>query len=109
MAATIRAILVDSASTAMRNLPKAVPTRMAARVWNSLSPASFGMWETARPTAIAAISPIAEAILAHGGEARAARDAFAARPVGDQAAVVNFLKTLVVLPAGSTRLASTPR
>ena len=55
------------------------------------------------------LTTIAEAILAHGGEARAARDAFAARPVGNQAAVVNFLKTLVVLPAGSTRLASTPR
>ena len=55
------------------------------------------------------LTTIAEAILAHGGEARAARDAFAGRPVEDQAAVVNFLKTLVVLPAGSPRLTFAPR
>lgn len=55
------------------------------------------------------LTTITEAIVAHGGEARAARDAFASRPVEDQAAVVNFLKTLVVLPAGSTRLTFAPR
>lgn len=44
---------------------------------------------------------ITEAILAHGGEARATRDAFNAQPFEDQVALVKFLKTLQVLPAGS--------
>lgn len=55
------------------------------------------------------LTTITEAILAHGGEARAARDAFTGRPIGDQAAVVNFLKTLVVLPAGSASFVFAPR
>lgn len=41
---------------------------------------------------------ISEAILAHGGEAEASRDAFAVLPPDDQAAVVEFLKTLQVMP-----------
>jgi CxxC motif-containing protein (DUF1111 family) len=41
---------------------------------------------------------LTEAILMHGGEAAAARSAFAALPSGDQAAVIAFLKTLQVLP-----------
>ncbi len=49
------------------------------------------------------LSTIAEAILAHGGEGRAARDAFAARSEAEQRALVKFLKTLQVLPAGSPR------
>ena len=44
------------------------------------------------------MTTITEAILAHGGEGRAARDAFAARSSEDQAAIVKFLKTLQVLP-----------
>ena len=47
-------------------------------------------------------SLISEAILVHGGEAQGARDAFAALPADDQAAVVEFLKTLQVLPEEST-------
>jgi hypothetical protein len=43
-----------------------------------------------------------EAILAHGGEAQAARDAFAALTVSDRNCVVEFLKSLRVLPAGAT-------
>lgn len=50
------------------------------------------------------LTTITEAILAHGGEARTARDNFAAMPVNDQAAIVKFLKTLQVLPAGSPRV-----
>ena len=42
------------------------------------------------------LSTITEAILMHGGEARASRDAFASIPVDDQAAVVTFLKALQV-------------
>jgi Di-haem oxidoreductase, putative peroxidase len=44
------------------------------------------------------LTTIAEAILAHGGEARATRDAFDDLPLDDQAAIVKFLKTLQVLP-----------
>lgn len=52
------------------------------------------------------LTTITEAIRVHGGEARAARDHFVRRPVKDQAAVVKFLKTLQVLPAGSPRVKS---
>jgi Di-haem oxidoreductase, putative peroxidase len=49
------------------------------------------------------LTTIAEAILAHGGEARAVRDAFDALPLADQAAIVKFLKTLQVLPESRLR------
>ncbi len=45
------------------------------------------------------ITTIAEAIMYHGGEARASRDRFVDLPSEDQKAVVRFLKTLQVLPA----------
>ena len=50
-------------------------------------------------------STITEAILYHGGEGRAARDAFEASPLDDQKAVVAFLKTLQIVPqdAGNGR------
>ena len=41
---------------------------------------------------------ISEAIMAHGGEAQESRDSFAALTENDQAAVVEFLKTLQSLP-----------
>jgi mono/diheme cytochrome c family protein len=47
------------------------------------------------------LTTITEAILVHGGEARASRDAFVARSVEEQAAIIKFLKTLQVLPPGS--------
>ncbi len=43
------------------------------------------------------LTTIAEAILAHGGEARSARDLFLASAAQDQIAVVKFLKTLQVV------------
>lgn len=46
------------------------------------------------------VSTITEAILLHGGEGRAARDAFEASSVDDQKAVVAFLKTLQVVTQG---------
>jgi mono/diheme cytochrome c family protein len=49
------------------------------------------------------LTTIAEAILAHGGEARATRDAFNDLPLDDQAAIVKFLKTLQVLPESRLR------
>lgn len=44
------------------------------------------------------ISTISEAILYHGGEGRASRDAFAASPAEEKRALVAFLKTLHVRP-----------
>jgi len=47
------------------------------------------------------VSTITEAILLHGGEGRPSRDAFEARSVNDQKALVTFLKTLQIVPQGS--------
>ncbi len=47
------------------------------------------------------LTTITDAILAHGGEARASRDQFADLPFEEQQQLVAFLKTLQVLPAGS--------
>ena len=44
------------------------------------------------------ISTITEAILYHGGEGRASRNAFAASSMEDQKALVAFLKTLQIVP-----------
>ena len=51
------------------------------------------------------LTTLAEAILAHGGEARPSRDAFAEMAPEKQQAIVKFLKTLQVLPPGSPRVA----
>ena len=50
------------------------------------------------------LTTITDAILAHGGEARASRDAFVGLGSKQQASVVKFLKTLQILPAGSERV-----
>jgi cytochrome c peroxidase len=47
------------------------------------------------------LTTITEAIVAHGAEGRASRDAFNGLPQNEQAAIVEFLKTLQVLPEGS--------
>src|SRR5262249_12574196 len=47
------------------------------------------------------LTTITEAILAHGGEARTSRDAFVALSPEEQGHIVQFLKTLQVLPPGS--------
>ena len=47
------------------------------------------------------LTMMTEAIEFHGGEARPSRDAFFARTQADQDAIIEFLKTLQVLPAGS--------
>ncbi|MEE4162254.1 MAG: di-heme oxidoredictase family protein [Woeseiaceae bacterium] len=44
------------------------------------------------------LSTITEAILVHGGEGRASRDAFAGLSVNGQTAVVEFLKSLRIVP-----------
>jgi hypothetical protein len=45
-----------------------------------------------------------EAVLGHGGEGRGAREAFQALGAGDRDAVIEFLKSLQVLPAGTRAL-----
>lgn len=50
------------------------------------------------------LTTITEAILAHGGEGRMARDAFANLSGQNQAALVRFLKSLQVLPEGADRV-----
>jgi hypothetical protein len=50
------------------------------------------------------LTTLTEAIAAHGAEGRASRDAFNALPQNEQAAIVEFLKTLQVLPEGSAAL-----
>ena len=50
------------------------------------------------------LTTITDAILAHGGEARASRDAFVGLGSKRQASVVRFLKTLQIVPAGSERI-----
>ena len=47
------------------------------------------------------LTTITEAILMHGGEGRASRDAFTELPFEDQQAVIYFLKSLQVLPEGA--------
>jgi hypothetical protein len=47
------------------------------------------------------LSTITEAILAHGAEGRASRDQFAALSPEEQAEIVEFLKTLQIVPDGS--------
>lgn len=47
---------------------------------------------------------VTHAILAHGGEAQASRDQFAAHPAADRARIVEFLKSLRVLPEGTRSL-----
>ncbi|PYQ51972.1 MAG: hypothetical protein DMF78_12165 [Acidobacteria bacterium] len=50
------------------------------------------------------LTTLTEAIHFHGGEARAIRDAFFNLSTDDQAAVIEFLKTLQILPDGSPRV-----
>lgn len=54
------------------------------------------------------LTTITDAILVHGGEAREQRDAFVTLADEDQEAVVRFLKTLIVLPAGSPQVIKEP-
>lgn len=58
----------------------------------------WGLAETPPYLHTGAAHTIAEAILAHGGEAQAARDAFAALPPDEQADVIVFLSSLTRQP-----------
>ncbi len=48
------------------------------------------------------LTTVSEAILMHGGEGRASRDAFTELPFADQRAVVEFLLSLQILPAAGS-------
>lgn len=50
------------------------------------------------------LTTLTDAIHFHGGEGRASRDSFFAQSRSDQAAVIEFLKTLQILPAGAKAL-----
>lgn len=50
------------------------------------------------------LTTLREAILAHSGEALASRQAFAALSEHEQGAIIEFLKTLQVLPPGTRHL-----
>jgi cytochrome c peroxidase len=54
------------------------------------------------------LTMLTEAIHFHGGEARDARDAFFALGDDDRAAVIEFLKSLQVLPDGAARVTQEP-
>ena len=50
---------------------------------------------------VVVVSTITEAILFHGGEGRASRDAFEAASEYDRTALVTFLKSLQIVPDGA--------
>jgi len=54
------------------------------------------------------LTTLTEAIHYHGGEARSVRDAFFILPAEDQAAVIEFLRTLQILADGSPRVVVEP-
>ncbi len=54
------------------------------------------------------LTTLTEAIHFHGGDARDSRDAFFALPQEDQDAIIEFLKTLQVLPEGPRSLKKAP-
>lgn len=74
--------------------PKPRPTRefLTKRLWDVGNTAPYGHRGD--------LTTMTEAIHFHGGEARASRDAFFALPAEDQAAIIEFLKTLQILPEG---------
>ncbi|PYT08625.1 MAG: hypothetical protein DMF49_04685, partial [Acidobacteria bacterium] len=47
------------------------------------------------------LTTLTEAIESHGGEARAARDAFISLPRADRDDIIEFLKSLQILPDGA--------
>jgi hypothetical protein len=79
--------------------PTNVPTNqfLTRKLWDCGSAAGFGHRGD--------LTTVSEAILHHAGEAKPSRDLFVALPVTDKAAVIDFLKSLQVLPAGSPPVA----
>lgn len=75
--------------------PRPRPTRefLTRRLWDAGNTDPYGHRGD--------LTTLTEAIHFHGGEARATRDAFFALPKEDQAAIIEFLKTLQILPEGA--------
>jgi cytochrome c peroxidase len=86
-----------AAAAAFTEPPQPRPLRqfLTRRLWDAGRSAAYGHRGD--------LTTLTEAIQFHGGEARASRDAFFRLPEGDRAAVIEFLKTLQVLPEDSPR------
>jgi hypothetical protein len=78
--------------------PPPRPTRqfLTRKLWDAGNSAPYGHRGD--------LTTLTEAIYFHGGEARSIRDSFFNLSTDDQAAVIEFLKTLQILPDGSPRL-----
>lgn len=74
-------------------LPRPTGAFLTARLWDAGTSAPYGHRGD--------LTTLTEAIRCHGGEGRAARDAFLALPPEDRAAIIEFLKTLQILPPGA--------
>ena len=70
--------------------PRPLRQFLTRRLWDTGDAAGYGHRGD--------LTTMTEAIHFHGGDARASRDAFFALPEEDRAAIVEFLKTLQVLP-----------
>ncbi|MBA3754193.1 MAG: hypothetical protein H0X01_08680 [Nitrospira sp.] len=53
------------------------------------------------------LTTLTEAIINHGGEARQSRDAFAGLPMSERAGIIEFLKSMQVLPESTTSFVHT--
>jgi hypothetical protein len=75
-----------------------VPLRqfLTRKLWDAGSSAPYGHRGD--------LTTLTEAIVFHGGEGRAARDAFLALSSYDRACVIEFLKSLQVLPEEAPRV-----
>ncbi len=82
-------------AAAFTHPPRPRPTRefLTRKLWDVGSSAPYGHRGD--------LTTMTEAIYFHGGEARTSRDAFFALAQTDQDAIIEFLKTLQVLPDGS--------
>ena len=74
-------------------MPRPTGAFLTARLWDAGTSAPYGHRGD--------LTTLTEAIRCHGGEGRAARDAFLALPPEDRAAIIEFLKTLQALPPGA--------
>ncbi len=92
---TLAGVLQSSAFTAA---PKARPRSqfLTRRLWDAGNTDPYGHRGD--------LTTLTDAIHFHGGEARASRDAYLALPPADRGAVIEFLKTLQILPAGAAGL-----
>lgn len=81
-------------------LPRPTAAFLTARLWDAGSTAPYGHRGD--------LTTLTEAIRCHGGKGRAAREAFLALPIEDRAAIIEFLKSLQILPPGSPPIEEEP-